>query len=198
MGARRLLQLRATEHYQRVTFDQRGRSAVGYGPSMTAHSTRARRHGLGALGVAATLLVAFASTASATTPPDSTTPASTAGGRSAAPADTAGGDAGADLEALVAAAHGGGPGQPHRPARQLGELRRDPAVVPRQVPRHRQPGTNTRCLLRRRAHRRRDAAWLGHDARLDRRRPTVCPASRSRRASGSRTCRRCGTRSRTR
>ena len=35
---------------------------------------------------------------------------------------------------------GGGPGQPHRPARQLGELRRDPAVVPRQVPRRRQPG----------------------------------------------------------
>ena len=77
---------------------------------MTAHSTRARRHGLGALGVAATLLVALASTASATTPPDSTTPAegsaapaeATAG--SAAPADTAGGDAAADLDALYAAA----------------------------------------------------------------------------------------------
>ena len=67
---------------------------------MTAHSTRARRHGLGALGVAATLLVALASTASATTPPDSTTPAD----GSAAPADTAGGDAAADLEALYAAA----------------------------------------------------------------------------------------------
>ncbi len=67
---------------------------------MTAHSTRARRHGLGALGVAATLLVAIASTASATTPPGSTTPAD----GSAAPADTAGGDAAADLEALYAAA----------------------------------------------------------------------------------------------
>ena len=77
---------------------------------MTAHSIRARRHGLGALGVAATLLVAVASTASATTPPDSTTPAegsaapaeATAG--SAAPADTAGGDAAAELDALYAAA----------------------------------------------------------------------------------------------
>ena len=67
---------------------------------MTAHSTRARRHGLGALGVAATLLVALASTASATTPPDSTTPAD----GSAAPADTAGGEPAADLEALYAAA----------------------------------------------------------------------------------------------
>ncbi len=77
---------------------------------MTAHSIRARRRGLGALGVAATLLVAVASTASATTPPDSTTPAegsaapaeATAG--SAAPADTAGGDAAAELDALYAAA----------------------------------------------------------------------------------------------
>ena len=77
---------------------------------MTAHSIRARRRGLGALGVAATLLVAVASTASATTPPDSTTPAEgsaapaevTAG--SAAPADTAGGDAAAELDALYAAA----------------------------------------------------------------------------------------------
>ena len=76
---------------------------------MTAHSTRARRRGLGALGVAATLLVAVASTASATTPPDSTTPAegsaapadATAG--SAAPAE-AGGDAAADFDALYAAA----------------------------------------------------------------------------------------------
>ncbi len=106
MGARRLLQLRATEHYQRVSFDQRGRSAVGYGPSMTAHSTRARRHGLGALGVAATLLVAFASTASATTPPDSSTPpaSTTPADGSAAPADTASGEPGADLDALYAAA----------------------------------------------------------------------------------------------
>ena len=77
---------------------------------MTAHSIRARRRGLGALGVAATLLVAVASTASATTPPDSTTPAEgsaapaevTAG--STASADTAGGDAAADLDALYAAA----------------------------------------------------------------------------------------------
>jgi putative spermidine/putrescine transport system substrate-binding protein len=56
---------------------------------------------LAAFGVSATLLVALASTASATTPTDSTTPAD----GSAAPADTAGGDAAAvDLEALQAAA----------------------------------------------------------------------------------------------
>ena len=103
--------VRATEHYQRVTVDQRGRSAVGYGPSMTAHSNRARRRGLGVFGVGATLLVALASTASATTTPDTTPPgssspseATTAADGSMAPAGTAGGDAAADLEALYAAA----------------------------------------------------------------------------------------------
>lgn len=50
--------------------------------------------------MAATLLVALASTASATTPPGSTTPAD----GSAAPSETTGGDAAADLEALIAAA----------------------------------------------------------------------------------------------
>ncbi len=145
---------------------------MDYVPSMTAHSTRARRHGLAAFGVTATLLVALASTASATTPPDSTTPAE----GSTAPADSAGGDASADLEALYAGGPRGGTGQPHRPARQLGELRRHPAVVPRQVPGHRQPGAEPRRLVGRRAHRRRDPARLGHDARLARRRPAVRPA----------------------
>jgi putative spermidine/putrescine transport system substrate-binding protein len=83
-----------------VDLEESTAADVDYVPSMTAHSTRARRHGLGALGVTATLLVALASTATATTPPDSTTPAD----GSAAPADTAGGDAAADLEALYAAA----------------------------------------------------------------------------------------------
>src|SRR5262245_54208701 len=73
---------------------------IDYVPSMTAHSTRARRHGLAAFGVTATLVVALASTAAATTPPDSTTPAD----GSAAPAGTAGGGAAVDLDALVQAA----------------------------------------------------------------------------------------------
>ena len=57
--------------------------------------------------MAATLLVAFASTASATTPPDSTTPADGSAAPadgSAAPADTGGGDAAARIEELYAAA----------------------------------------------------------------------------------------------
>jgi putative spermidine/putrescine transport system substrate-binding protein len=67
---------------------------------MTAHSTHARRRGLGAFGVAAAVLVAVASTASATTIPGSTTPDD----GSAAPTDTGGGDAAAAIEELYAAA----------------------------------------------------------------------------------------------
>ena len=62
-------------------------------------------------GVGATLLVALASTVSATTTPDTTPPgssspaeATTPADGSTAPADSAGGDGAADLEALYAAA----------------------------------------------------------------------------------------------
>ena len=98
----------------------------------------------------------------------------------------------------LAAAHGGGPGQPHRPAGQLGELRRDPAVVPRQVPRHRQPGADPGRLVGRRAHGRRDRSAAR--TRCPTRSTSVrrLPCKPSRRASGTRTCRPCGTRSPTR
>ena len=158
---------------------------------MTAHSTRARRHGLGALGVAATLLVALASTASATTPPDSTTPADGVGGpcRGYGRRRRRGRPGGA-----LRGGPGGGPGQPHRPARQLGQLRRHPAVVPRQVPRRRQPGADARRLLGRRAHGRRDlAAARTMPDSIDVGPPFALQAVEE--GSGTRTSRPCGTRS---
>ena len=200
MGAHRLLQLRAPEHYQRpsrstsrrlfslrgshrrcsrggrdgVDFkESRGRSAVDYVPSMTAHSTRARRHGLGALGVAATLLVALASTASATTPPDSTTPAD----GSAAPADTRGRRT---------------PPPTWRRSTRRPKRRDRSTSSPCPTPGRTTAGSCSRSATSTRASTTRcrtptassadeltaveTQRGIGHDARLDRRRPAVRPA----------------------
>ena len=92
------------------------------------------------------------------------------------PADTAGGDAAADLDALYAAAQEEGQvnliALPDNWANYGGILQsfRD------KYPGVDNPVQNPDASLGRRADRRRDAARLGHDARLDRRRPAVCPA----------------------